>query len=80
MQLWRGQQQELDYVEAERGWEIARLRSHLGCTKQLSWMNSITVDLQLLEEEPMCKPYSANPRYGSHQPVAAKSACLFRSG
>jgi len=26
MQLWRGQQQETDYVEAERGWEIAEAR------------------------------------------------------
>jgi len=39
--VWRGQQQELDYVEAERVGRLPEQRSHLGCTKQLSWMNSI---------------------------------------
>ena len=31
--VWRGQQQPIDYVEAERAWEIAGLRSRVGSTK-----------------------------------------------
>lgn len=60
--VWRGQQQELDYVEAERGWEIAKaaIASGLYKTIILDELNP-TVDLELLPEHPithalLCKP------------------------
>ncbi len=47
--VWRGQQKEIDYVEAERGWEIARaaIASGLYKTIILDELNP-TVDLELL--------------------------------
>jgi len=60
--VWRGQQQELDYVEAERGWEIARqLASGLYKTIILDELNP-TVDLQLLEQEPIVQALLRKPR------------------
>jgi len=56
--------------------DYTELRSHLGCTKQLSWMNSIPVDLQLLEE-PIVQALLRKPALRkSLLPVAAKIACL----
>jgi len=76
--VWRGQQQELDYVEAERG-RLPEQRSHLGCTKQLSWMNSI---LQLTcncwSKSRLCKPYFANPATEVIITGRCQKSCLFR--
>lgn len=61
--VWRGQQQELDYVEAERGWEIARaaIASGLYKTIILDELNP-TVDLELLPEEPIVQAFLRKPR------------------
>jgi cob(I)alamin adenosyltransferase len=61
--VWRGQQQELDYVEAERGWEIARaaIASGLYKTIILDELNP-TVDLELLPEEPLVWSFLRKPR------------------
>ena len=61
--VWRGQQQELDYVEAERGWEIARvaLASGLYKTIILDELNP-TVDLELLPIEPIVQALLRKPR------------------
>lgn len=61
--VWRGQQQELDYVEAERGWEIARaaIASGLYKTIILDELNP-TVDLELLPEEPIGQALLRKPR------------------
>jgi cob(I)alamin adenosyltransferase len=61
--VWRGQQQELDYVEAERGWEIARaaIASGLYKTIILDELNP-TVDLELLPEEPILQAFLRKPR------------------
>lgn len=61
--VWRGQQQELDYVEAERGWEIARaaIASGLYKTIILDELNP-TVDLELLPEEPIVQSFLRKPR------------------
>jgi cob(I)alamin adenosyltransferase len=61
--VWRGQQQELDYVEAERGWEIARaaIASGLYKTIILDELNP-TVDLELLPEEPIVMALLRKPR------------------
>jgi cob(I)alamin adenosyltransferase len=61
--VWRGQQQELDYVEAERGWEIARaaLASGLYKTIILDELNP-TVDLELLPVEPIVQALLRKPR------------------
>jgi cob(I)alamin adenosyltransferase len=61
--VWRGQQQELDYVEAERGWEIARaaIASGLYKTIILDELNP-TVDLELLPEEPIVQALLRKPR------------------
>ncbi len=50
--VWRGQQQPIDYVEAERAWEIAKaaILSGLYKTIILDELNP-TVDLELLPEE-----------------------------
>ena len=52
--VWRGQQKELDYVEAERGWEIARAAISSGLYKTiiLDELNP-TVDLELLDPAPI---------------------------
>jgi len=61
--VWRGQQQEIDYVEAERGWEIARaaIASGLYKTIILDELNP-TVDLELLPEEPIMQTFLRKPR------------------
>ncbi len=61
--VWRGQQQALDYVEAERGWEIARaaIASGLYKTIILDELNP-TVDLELLPEQPIVQALLRKPR------------------
>ncbi len=61
--VWRGQQQELDYVEAERGWEIARAAMASGLYKTiiLDELNP-TVDLELLPVEPIVEALLRKPR------------------
>lgn len=61
--VWRGQQQELDYVEAERGWEIARaaIASGLYKTIILDELNP-TVDLELLPQEAIVHALLRKPR------------------
>ncbi|PSN10766.1 ATP--corrinoid adenosyltransferase, partial [filamentous cyanobacterium CCP5] len=61
--VWRGQQQEIDYVEAERGWEIARtaIASGLYKTIILDELNP-TVDLELLPAEPIVQALLRKPR------------------
>jgi cob(I)alamin adenosyltransferase len=54
--VWRGKQQDIDYIEAERGWEIASsaISSGLYKTIILDELNP-TVDLDLLPQEPIVK-------------------------
>jgi cob(I)alamin adenosyltransferase len=61
--VWRGQQQELDYIEAERGWEIAKaaIASGLYKTIILDELNP-TVDLELLPVEPIVQALLRKPR------------------
>ncbi len=61
--VWRGQQKELDYVEAERGWEIARaaIASGLYKTIILDELNP-TVDLELLDPAPIVQSLLRKPR------------------
>ncbi|MBW4617959.1 MAG: cob(I)yrinic acid a,c-diamide adenosyltransferase [Cyanosarcina radialis HA8281-LM2] len=61
--VWRGQQQELDYVEAERGWEIATsaIASGLYKTIILDELNP-TVDLELLDEKPIIDALLRKPK------------------
>ncbi|MEB3211215.1 MAG: cob(I)yrinic acid a,c-diamide adenosyltransferase [Leptolyngbyaceae bacterium] len=61
--VWRGQQQEIDYVEAERGWEIARaaIASGLYKTIMLDELNP-TVDLELLPQSPIVQALLRKPR------------------
>ncbi len=61
--VWRGQQQEVDYVEAERGWEIARAAIASGVYKTiiLDELNP-TVDLDLLEADPIVQALLRKPR------------------
>jgi cob(I)alamin adenosyltransferase len=61
--VWRGQQQEIDYVEAERGWEIARtaIASGLYKTIILDELNP-TVDLELLPQEPIVQALLRKPK------------------
>ncbi|GAC1461276.1 MAG: cob(I)yrinic acid a,c-diamide adenosyltransferase [Chamaesiphon sp.] len=61
--VWRGQQQELDYVEAERGWEIAQsaIASGLYKTIIMDELNP-TVDLELLPVEPIVDALIRKPR------------------
>jgi cob(I)alamin adenosyltransferase len=61
--VWRGQQQELDSIEAERGWEIAK------CAIASGWYKTIildelnpTVDLELLPVEPIVEALLRKPR------------------
>ena len=60
--VWRGQQQPLDYVEAERAWEIARaaISSGLYKTVILDEINP-TVDLELLPVEPIVQTLLRKP-------------------
>lgn len=61
--VWRGQQKEIDYVEAERGWEIARaaIASGLYKTIILDELNP-AVDLELLQVEPIVEALLRKPR------------------
>lgn len=61
--VWRGQQQELDYIEAQRGWEIAQVAIASGLYKTiiLDELNP-TVDLDLLPVEPICEALMRKPR------------------
>ena len=61
--VWRGKQQEIDYVEAERGWELARaaIASGLYKTIILDELNP-TVDLELLDVEPIVEALLRKPR------------------
>ncbi len=60
--VWRGQQQPIDYVEAERAWEIARaaIASGLYKTVILDELNP-TVDLELLPVEPIVQTLLKKP-------------------
>ena len=61
--VWRGQQQPIDYVEAERAWEIARaaIGSGLYKTVILDELNP-TVDLELLPVEPIVQTLLRKPK------------------
>lgn len=61
--VWRGQQQVIDYVEAERSWEIARMAIASGLYKTiiLDELNP-TVDLELLPQEPIVQSLLRKPR------------------
>ncbi|MGB3509487.1 MAG: cob(I)yrinic acid a,c-diamide adenosyltransferase [Microcoleaceae cyanobacterium] len=61
--VWRGQQKEIDYVEAERGWEIARaaIASGLYKTIILDELNP-TVDLELLPVEAIVDALLRKPK------------------
>ncbi|MEN9219938.1 MAG: cob(I)yrinic acid a,c-diamide adenosyltransferase, partial [Thermostichales cyanobacterium GMQP_bins_62] len=61
--VWRGRQQEIDYVEAERGWEMARaaIMSGLYKTIILDELNP-TVDLELLPVEPIVYTLLRKPK------------------
>ncbi len=60
--VWRGQQQPIDYVEAERAWEIARaaISSGLYKTVILDELNP-SVDLELLPVEPILQTLLRKP-------------------
>ena len=60
--VWRGQQQDIDYVEAERGWEIAKsaIASGLYKTFILDELNP-TLDLELLPEAPVVQAILQKP-------------------
>ncbi|MEL6350963.1 MAG: cob(I)yrinic acid a,c-diamide adenosyltransferase [Cyanobacteria bacterium J06627_28] len=61
--VWRGQQQPIDYVEAERGWELASTAISSGLYKTiiLDELNP-TVDLELLSEEPIIQTLLRKPK------------------
>ena len=61
--VWRGQQKEIDFVEAERGWEIARaaIASGLYKTIILDELNP-TVDLELLPVKPIVEALLRKPK------------------
>ncbi len=61
--VWRGQQQEIDYIEAQRGWEIAQAAIASGIYKTiiLDELNP-TVDLDLLPVEPICQALLRKPK------------------
>ncbi len=60
--VWRGQQKPIDYVEAERAWEIARaaISSGLYKTVILDELNP-TVDLELIPVEPIVQTLLRKP-------------------
>jgi cob(I)alamin adenosyltransferase len=60
--VWRGKQKEIDFIEAERGWEIASsaLASGLYKTIIMDELNP-TVDLELLSEGPIVEALRAKP-------------------
>ncbi len=61
--VWRGKQQEIDYVEAERGWELARAAMTSGLYKTII-MDELnpTVDLELLDVDPIIEALLRKPR------------------
>jgi cob(I)alamin adenosyltransferase len=61
--VWRGQQQVMDYVEAERAWEIAQAAIASGMYKTviLDELNP-TVDLELLPEGPIVQALLRKPK------------------
>lgn len=61
--VWRGKQQEIDYVEAERGWELARAAMASGLYKTII-MDELnpTVDLELLEVDPIVQSLLRKPK------------------
>ncbi|NJL43353.1 MAG: ATP--corrinoid adenosyltransferase, partial [Pseudanabaena sp. SU_2_4] len=61
--VWRGQQQEMDFIEAQRGWEIAEaaIASGLYKTVILDELNP-TVDLELLPVDPICQALLRKPK------------------
>jgi cob(I)alamin adenosyltransferase len=61
--VWRGKQQDIDYVEAQRGWEIASsaIASGLYKTIILDELNP-TVDLDLLDQEPIVRVLTNKPQ------------------
>ena len=60
--VWRGKQQDIDFVEAQRGWEIASsaIASGLYKTVILDELNP-TVDLDLLPQEPIVRTLTNKP-------------------
>jgi cob(I)alamin adenosyltransferase len=72
--VWRGKQQEIDYIEAERGWEIASsaIASGLYKTVILDELNP-TVDLDLLPQEPIVRTLMNKP---AHTQVIVTGRCL----
>jgi cob(I)alamin adenosyltransferase len=61
--VWRGKQQEIDFIEAERGWEIAKaaIASGLYKTVILDELNP-TVDLELLPVDPIVQTLLRKPQ------------------
>lgn len=61
--VWRGQQEELDFIEAQRGWQIAQtaMASGLYKTIVLDELNP-TVDLELLPVEPIYEALLGKPK------------------
>ncbi len=61
--VWRGQQQPIDYIEAERGWEMASTAIVSGLYKTiiLDELNP-TVDLELIPEEPIIQTLLRKPK------------------
>jgi cob(I)alamin adenosyltransferase len=61
--VWRGQQEDIDYVEAERTWELARVAIASGLYKTiiLDELNP-TVDLELLPQEPIIHALLRKPK------------------
>ncbi|MEA5618951.1 cob(I)yrinic acid a,c-diamide adenosyltransferase [Cronbergia sp. UHCC 0137] len=61
--VWRNSRQELDYMEAERGWEIAKIAIASGVYKTiiLDELNP-TVDLELLPVDPIVQALLRKPR------------------
>ena len=74
--VWRGQQQEIDYVEAERGWEIAKVAIASGLYKTviLDELNP-TVDLELLQVQPIVETLVRKPH---NTEVIITGRCLQR--
>ena len=62
--VWRGKQQDIDYIEAQRGWEIASsaISSGLYKTIILDELNP-TVDLDLLPQAPIVKTLTHKPKH-----------------
>lgn len=61
--VWRNSRQDLDYIEAERGWEIAKMAIASGVYKTiiLDELNP-TVDLELLPVDPIVQALLRKPR------------------